>query len=536
MRSDYSSMTRTIAFLFLLIHLGAFGQQDVQRIVNLPRKQLEKLTPQTADNTVIVPADFAKPDVSRQPRVPTGTIEKVYYFYTSYHQNPGFNQKALDAKRISGLAALFPEVLSDRFIQWELIEQTGCTAAADGDSFFHGFALVYRTEPTTKDRNEEIARMQQFLEHPEQGFVEPDYDAIADEVNHESGDTPTPSEDKDAQFPDGNFALFQYFRDSIPGGGKMALNHDDMWVPYSFQVDEKGKISDLRFGEAKPYIQETIQQLMDRMPAWEPAVKNGEPVASRVNLDLRMSFSPIVRGMYKRDGEKPSFKQEEVNDLLNATNATDEETEERIDRTEKGSVFRGMELVVPREKVAVVMDVTTSMSQHIAGFSWWLMNSPDSLNIVHYAFFNDGDNMEDRHKKIGETGGIYQGKKQFDLTATLMDAMSNGNGGDLTENDLEAALRAQEQAPEASALLLIVDNFSDVRDMKLLSSITKKTHVLVAGNVTAVRECYLDIAKATGGDVIVNGERISLENVKAGGQIRIAESNYRFDGRSFSIL
>ena len=106
----------------------------------------------------------------------------------------------------------------------------------------------------------------------------------------------------------------------------------------------------------------------------------------------------------------------------------------------------------------------------------------------------------------------------------------------IVENDFEAVLAAQNQPTNADAGLLIVDNFSDVRDEGLIAQIQMKIHVLIAGEVTAVRECYLNLAKATGGDILVNGQRIYLGNVQQGGKIIIGESTYLFNGNTFRLM
>ncbi|MCR9171293.1 MAG: hypothetical protein NXI10_02290 [bacterium] len=510
-------------------------------------KKVSQLTPKSEPNLVIIPSSFSQEALKKVDSRKSGHLQSVYYIYTGYRQNPSFDQRRLNQQRIQKLAEWAPEVLENPYIEWKIIEQTGCTSPQMGKSYFHGFVLEYRSEVSTNDREAEIANLEAFLKNPTAGFDLMN-DPTLSELNGDlqngllreiptNDHTPEPEKmDRQANFPEGNFALYQYFKQNIPGGGEVAKNRDDEWVPLSFEVDEHGTISDVRFSEAKTYMQKTIEDVLSAMPKWDPAIKNGKPVASRVNIDLRMSYSPIVRGMYNRDGKKPKFTQDEAAAFAIKNAAPDEQTEARIATVERSPVYRSMEEVITREKVAMVMDVTTSMSLHLASMNWWVANSADSLNVVHYTFFNDGDNVDDKKKKSGKTGGIYHGTKLRDLPATLMEAMRNGNGGDVTENDFEAVLAAQNQQTNADALLLIVDNFSDVRDEQLLSQIQMKTHVLVAGDVSTVRECYLNLAKATGGDVFVNGRRIYLGNVQKGGRIIIAESTYTFDGNKFKLM
>lgn len=530
--------TTTLSTLFaLLVFAGWTQNSDIQRIVNLPRTQIDQiLLDQDLPNTQVFASDFAKNSLGTTSNS-TGSLEKVVYFYTAYASSPSFDQKQLDAQRIEKLAAKYPEVLSNRMIEWQLIAQTACKSPEEGNSYFHGFVLKFRPEPTSAQREEELKRLQQFFDDPNSGFDPLEKavftkDAISTEAKIE--EKPANSE---ANYPEGNFALFNYFQKSMHGGGQIALQKIDQWVPIQFEVNAKGELGPIQYkGTPEPFIKEEIQRLFDAMPDWVPAQNNGKPIASTVNLDLRVCFSPIVRGMYNRDGKKPEFKQTEVEASKILDKKPNNEALERKDRIEKSNLFQSLKVIVPQEKVAVVMDVTSSMSTHIASLNWWLVNSPDSLNMVHYTFFNDGDQLEDKKKKVGSTGGIYHGKVQRNFTATLMETMRNGTGGDLQENDFEAVLEAIELSPNANSIVLIADNFSEVRDASLLTEIKKRVHVIISGEVTVVRECYLDLAKFTQGDLFVNGSRISLANVVPNGQITIAQTRYVFDGTHFKML
>ncbi len=542
-------MIRTVTILssFLLCASSVFSQSNaLDRILNLEPRKIAQLQPQQEANTVIIPSSFSEESLKNVTAQSKGALQTVYYIYTGYRQSSSFDQKALNRQRIGRLSKQIPEVLENRYVEWKIIEQTACSSPKMGRTFFHGFVLEYRPAVSAKDREKEIANLEAFLKNPSAGFVmqnDPGTSAIFEQVSQaESSKTEstlevTTGEDSEANFADGNLALFQYFHKNLPAGGKVSLNREDIWVKFTFDVDESGEISNIQFREnPKDYHQEPILKILSEMPKWKPALKDGKPTTSKVNLDVRLSYSPIVRGMYYRDGKKPSFSQDEAARAAAINEVQDEQAEKRIETAENSSVFKSMEKVITREKVAMVMDVTSSMTLHLAAMNWWVANSADSLNVVHYTFFNDGDNIDDKKKKSGKTGGIYHGTELRDLPATLMEAMRNGNGGDIVENDFEAVLAAQNHQSNADALLLIVDNFSDVRDENLLSQIRMKTHVLVAGDVTTVRECYLNLAKATGGNVFVNGRRINLENVRKGGRITIAESTYTFNGASFKLL
>jgi len=563
--------TVTVFSVLLLSYVGYAQDPDIRRILSLPPQRIAQIEPQSEANTLIISSSFSEASLQKMKSPPDGDLASVYYIYTSYRQSASFDQKQLNKKRIERLANFFPDAINNPVVQWKIIEQTSCKSPEMGTSFFHGFVLVYRPKTTEQDRAKEIANLEAFLKNPTEGFStsnDPFASSFEQQVELEktkgsanpnsssssglegsssglegtsSGFEGTSSGfemnlSSPANHPDGNFALYQYFKGNFPTGGEIATKREDFWVPFTFDVDEKGVISNLEIKNEKPHVQKIIRELMNEMPKWTPAKENGASVKSKVNLELRISYSPHVRGMYYRDGKKPNFSQAEAADHALKTAREDQQIAERIERIEQGGVYKGVTSAIKKERVALVMDVTTSMSKFLAEMNWSLDQSPDSLNIVHYTFFNDGDNTPNNKKKAGKTGGIYHGRKLRDLSATLLTAMRNGNGGDVTENDFEAVLAAQNEAPEADAILLIVDNFSDVRDESLISQITKKVHVVIGGEVTYVRTCYLNLAKVTGGDIFVDGRRIVLSKLAPGERIRIGMSQYSYDGIKFQPI
>ena len=84
------------------------------------------------------------------------------------------------------------------------------------------------------------------------------------------------------------------------------------------------------------------------------------------------------------------------------------------------SVYKGLENLNKGENIALVMDVTGSMSGHIAALMNWIRtNSKDGLPFTSYTFFNDGDKKPKSKKKIGKTGGIYMTTLLEDVQKTI---------------------------------------------------------------------------------------------------------------------
>jgi hypothetical protein len=181
--------------------------------------------------------------------------------------------------------------------------------------------------------------------------------------------------------------------------------------------------------------------------------------------------------------------------------------------------------------MAVVTDVTGSMTPYSAQILLWLKYQPDLVNTAKFTFFNDGNNTPDIYKKIGKTGGVYcvQNAVYDSIFATMTKAMSNGRGGDLPENDLEAVQQTLRQWPMTDTVLLIADNNAAVKDIVLLNSIKKPVSVMVCGSSNRVHADYIKIVNATGGKLFfLEHEVQNLGKLKNGNRIAIGSSIFEY--------
>ena len=106
-------------------------------------------------------------------------------------------------------------------------------------------------------------------------------------------------------------------------------------------------------------------------------------------------------------------------------------------------------------------------------------------------------------KIIGQTGGLYF-TEQADMEKLLLkmrETAEGGYGGDGPENDLEALIHGVSKMKGLDELILIADNYSDVRDMKLLINLKIPVHIVLCGTQQGVNENYLEIAYKTGGSI-----------------------------------
>ncbi len=184
----------------------------------------------------------------------------------------------------------------------------------------------------------------------------------------------------------------------------------------------------------------------------------------------------------------------------------------------------------------IVTDVTCSMAPYLDQVILW-----HALQLVQgaenrYIFFNDGDGKGQEQKIAGKTGGLHF-TEQVELPQ-LLDAMrhatSFGCSGDGPENDLEALLGGADKLRGMDELVLIADNYSDVRDIELLSQLKVPVRIILCGTEFGANEEYLHIAWKTGGSVHTIEQDIDqLAQLANGATIKIGKYEYRVSRGNF---
>ena len=127
--------------------------------------------------------------------------------------------------------------------------------------------------------------------------------------------------------------------------------------------------------------------------------------------------------------------------------------------------------------------------------------NPNNKN--EYIFFNDGDGKSQHQKIVGKTGGFhYTNSVVLDsLILKGFNAKSFGCSGDGPENDFEAILKGIEHRDSPKEIILIADNYSDVRDYSLLEEIDIPVRIILCGLDNHVNEQYLNLAYHSKGSV-----------------------------------
>lgn len=524
--------------------ISAQTESRISNILKIPRTQVEKIEPTTVNTLIYLPCTFALSDFEGKYAMLNSssvTVLKVYYVYTRFRLSPGFDQHSLDQQRFLWLNKHFPGIVNDPLVEWEIIEQTGCKTPEEGSAYFHGFILVIRPESGDPFYKAELDLLFAFANNPLGEFHEINYDPIKDQITgikpEEKNSGSASVQNSKAEFIGGDNKLYEHFQQNLKNSPEISPQRLDKWISVSFVVLENGKTDSLLFLENYPDAAwDQVENAFKNMPDWKPATENGKPVNSTVNMEIRISYSGDVKGMYTRDGQRPNFENTTVSKPVD-TKGTDINllTKPEPISLKSSAVYKGIEMMRYAQKTGIVMDVTGSMSTHVAAMLNWLATHSVDAPFTSYTFFNDGNNKSEKQKKLGETGGIYATSNRLEVNELIKEAMMKGNGGEAPENDMEAVLYAFANDPSADEMILIGDNFSEVRDIELLKQVSKPVHVLLCAAPKFIRCEYLKIAKDTGGKLILNGDLVDLSGIQKGDVFLIQKVQYKYNGSQFEI-
>jgi len=177
----------------------------------------------------------------------------------------------------------------------------------------------------------------------------------------------------------------------------------------------------------------------------------------------------------------------------------------------------------------IVADVTGSMFPYMKQIAFWFLLKMNKKEETYIALFNDGDGRSNDEKVAGRTGGVHtiKTKDYIEFRELLIKAVSLGDGGDSDENDIEAVYEAQRDNPDAKEIILIADNFANMRDYNLIYKIKKPVRVILCGTKYRMNVQYLNLAFATGGSVhTINEDINNLINKSEGDSFKIMGKTY----------
>ncbi|MEO6541343.1 MAG: hypothetical protein ABIN74_10145 [Ferruginibacter sp.] len=182
------------------------------------------------------------------------------------------------------------------------------------------------------------------------------------------------------------------------------------------------------------------------------------------------------------------------------------------------------------EKATIVGDVTGSMYKYTAQLLLWVKANPIGSLAKNFVFFNDGDNMPDKDKKLGNTGGIYYKtcSTYAEVENLLKATMLKGSGGDYPENNIEALMKAEKAFPDAEFQVMIADNWAAIKDKVLWQYLTKPVRIVVCGATEFnVNIDYLNLARRTKGSVhLMESDLYNLSGLKEGEILKVGKNTF----------
>ncbi len=182
-------------------------------------------------------------------------------------------------------------------------------------------------------------------------------------------------------------------------------------------------------------------------------------------------------------------------------------------------------------------DLTGSMSPYSAQLFIWHKLNMDKKKVQHFVFFNDGDMTPDEKKITGKTGGIYfSNADNFDeLEKVAFKCMWGGGGGDSPENDIEALLLAIDKYPKSKDIILIADNWANMRDYSLLAKVNRPIKIILCGTQFGINKQYLDLARKTKGSIhTIEQDITNLMDLKEGQEIKIGKHKFKISKGQFT--
>jgi hypothetical protein len=298
----------------------------------------------------------------------------------------------------------------------------------------------------------------------------------------------------------------------LQGGGCNILSVDVVYTDY-LQKDEQDRLNRKRITELYFLCPDVFTQSMAQ---W----KYVEQLGYKNEMEARKLLHGIVIKYIKIPPYKPVSPAAMFKDL-------------KIKEPADSSFFKAFRKVIKHKEELICVDMTGSMSPYYFQVFAWL-NMKSSRTPLNFSFFNDGDQTPDHEKRTGNVGGIYMFRTNSIDTVTkyAYDCITNGSGGDTPENNIESVIKGVKKYPETKEIVMLVDNWADMRDYSLLSEVNLPVRVIVCGTdlygiKSPVNPQYLDLARKTGGSLhTMEEDLMDLAKKKDGDEVTIEGIKY----------
>lgn len=513
-------------FLFaFIIPLISQAQVSPEQIIKYKINSLDKVSPVASEAVFVISAPYGKPVLSAEllQKIKSRQVISVELVYTKFRRSENFNQQQLNLNRLQNLKRILPEIFKNNNIDWKITEQTGATDYNTGQTYFHGFIINTRVGRfTAKDREIELAELEATIGDDKKKSESAGTKTFRERNTNPKYDTETVRfYNVGAEFTDDPCELVDDAVEHITYPMEAQLRRISGKVQAQFTVNKYGDVQDIKITEGIGFgCDDAVKKYLQSIPKWKPARDKQGTVSSYVTLNFWFIANPDLMPVSEMPCDLIVIAPKGV--PMSSSTVRNNTVSEIFSRNKNWN------------NVAVVCDATGSMGPYMGDLmKWFRLNAS---RIKHFTFFNDGDMKSDGQKAIGNTGGIYNTPAigYEAVEKEMFTAIRNGFGGDLPENDVEALLEAEKNAPFAERLIWIADNYATPRDLALLPKVTKPVSIIICSTQGMVSTDYLNIAyKLKASLHTLTADFPSISQMKDGEKVNIDGREYRLVGERF---
>jgi len=395
--------------------------------------------------------------------------------------------QVLNKSRVASFLKRFPFIEESQLAQINFFQQTDSALREKAMTMFHGLIIKFRPKQSAENAKVEVVKLEEIVKTGSPGpavkltTVTKKKDSATTELEKIYAQRPR-------KFQNGTWYI------QVGRGGIVSLDHD---TPKKMPLDsfiirepkdalDEGLIDKSEYKEFKGSTAVRIYY-----PRWFP-----------LDSVIVKKPAPVV--------EKPMI-------VTKTNKIPDSSILKILDRTRW-------------ENTTIVGDVTGSMYKFTAQLLLWVKTNPIGSQSKNFVFFNDGNNMPDKDKKLGSTGGIYfkTCNNYIEVENLLRGTMLKGNGGDYPENNIEALLTGEKAFPAAEFQVMIADNWAAIKDKVLWQHLTKPVRIVVCGATEFnVNIDYLNLARKTKGSVhLMESDLYNLAGLKEGEILKIGKNSF----------
>jgi hypothetical protein len=533
---------RTFICVFLIFSLTKAAGQDekINFILSLPSLQAPAIDTSLLHNALFLALPFARHQpIEQTPGIgDIKRIERIDLAYSSYRQNPSFDQKALNRKRLQAFAQAHPDLFALPAITWTCIETTDCNTPENCRGTFHGFILHYRPKGGNKETEKEIAYLNNSTNkasslskhnYTDEKLITKTPKSTDNKACLKKNRACTISEsDKadDVLTEKQREDLYDFLEDKSPcllysSGTYLCyvFDHSLDLKTHSTQYNSSARCAYGAWDLLYAYLAKQ-SGLLKRIYA-DGGIARLSITAERI--DRQPSLTAILNTY-------PCY-----NEGLKANTAKELYLARRDWLIERDSLIHKVFGRTGWDSILLVEDLTHSMAPYTAQILRWQQTNHDKIS--HYVFFNDGDHKTGTEKTIGQTGGLYHTAplpypELLELMARVMRA---GHGGDVPENNVEALIYATRLETNYRHCVMIADNHATPRDLSLAHTSQKPLHIILCGAEKGINPAYLDLARTTRGSLhTLSSDVENLHKLSEGQTIAIDGETFRLRNGKFT--